>query len=99
MRLSFCLFSGCREAMVHARRGCLAELCHHPSGTDTAALIWRRQGKRGACIGVFQQIIAGHEPKESLREVLAILKNTSNPQVEYIMRTMKRWAKDNRVVV
>jgi len=57
------------------------------------------EGKRGACIGVFQQIIAGHEPKESLREVLAILKNTSNPQVEYIMRTMKRWAKDNRVVV
>jgi len=57
------------------------------------------EGKRGACIGVFQQIIAGHEPKESLREVLEILKRTSNPQVEYIMRTMKRWAKDNRVVV
>jgi intraflagellar transport protein 56 len=55
------------------------------------------EGKRGACIGVFQQIIAGHEPKESLREILTILKGTTNPQVEYIMRTMKRWAKDNRV--
>lgn len=57
------------------------------------------EGKRGACIGVFQQIIAGHEPKESLREILVILKGTANPQVEYIMRTMKRWAKDNRVPI
>jgi len=57
------------------------------------------EGKRGACIGVFQQIIAGHEPKESLREILTILKGTANPQVEYIMRTMKRWAKDNRVPI
>eukprot|EP00730_Choanoeca_flexa_P001613 TRINITY_DN10709_c0_g1_i4.p1 TRINITY_DN10709_c0_g1~~TRINITY_DN10709_c0_g1_i4.p1 ORF type:complete len:583 (+),score=112.27 TRINITY_DN10709_c0_g1_i4:56-1804(+) len=38
-------------------------------------------GKRGACIGVFQQIIAGHEPRESLREMIAILMNSNNPQV------------------
>ena len=38
-------------------------------------------GKRGACIGVFQLIIAGHEPKESLREVMAMLRNTANSQV------------------
>eukprot|EP00116_Pleurobrachia_bachei_P006614 sb/3466876/ len=35
------------------------------------------EGKRGACIGLFQQIIAGHEPRETLREVLAILRNTA----------------------
>jgi intraflagellar transport protein 56 len=38
-------------------------------------------GKRGACIGVFQQIIAGHEPRESLREMVAILMNSNNAQV------------------
>eukprot|EP00116_Pleurobrachia_bachei_P013298 sb/3473560/ len=55
------------------------------------------EGKRGACIGLFQQIIAGHEPRETLREVLAILRNTGNAQVEYIIRIMKKWAKDNRI--
>jgi len=57
------------------------------------------EGKRGACIGLFQQIIAGHEPRETLREILAILRNTGNAQVEYIIRTMKKWAKENRVSV
>eukprot|EP00276_Gloeochaete_wittrockiana_P020210 CAMPEP_0184339664 /NCGR_PEP_ID=MMETSP1089-20130417/8337_1 /TAXON_ID=38269 ORGANISM="Gloeochaete wittrockiana, Strain SAG46.84" /NCGR_SAMPLE_ID=MMETSP1089 /ASSEMBLY_ACC=CAM_ASM_000445 /LENGTH=542 /DNA_ID=CAMNT_0026667039 /DNA_START=64 /DNA_END=1689 /DNA_ORIENTATION=- len=49
------------------------------------------EGKRGACVGVFQQIIAGKEPKESLRDVLSMLRNTSNPQVEYFIRIMKKW--------
>eukprot|EP01135_Chromosphaera_perkinsii_P009978 Nk52_evm13s1992 gene=Nk52_evmTU13s1992 len=55
------------------------------------------EGKRGACIGIFQQIIAGHEPRETLREVLSMLRNTNNPQVEYVIRIMKKWAKDNRI--
>eukprot|EP00741_Cyanophora_paradoxa_P016143 tig00000042_g15583.t1 len=55
------------------------------------------EGKRGACVGVFQQIIAGKEPKDSLRDVLAMLRNTSNPQVEYFIRIMKKWAKDNNL--
>eukprot|EP00047_Mylnosiga_fluctuans_P005886 m.243387 g.243387 ORF g.243387 m.243387 type:complete len:556 (-) comp14230_c0_seq1:148-1815(-) len=55
------------------------------------------EGKRGACIGVFQLIVAGHEPKESLREVMAMLRNTANPQVEYIVRIMKKWAKEHRI--
>ncbi|XP_033630957.1 intraflagellar transport protein 56-like isoform X1 [Asterias rubens] len=57
------------------------------------------EGKRGGCVGVFQQIIAGHEPRETLRDILQILRNTGNPQVEYIIRIMKKWAKDNRVPV
>jgi len=57
------------------------------------------EGKRGACVGIFQMIIAGHEPRETLRDVLQLLRNTANPQVEYIIRTMKKWAKDNRVPV
>jgi len=50
------------------------------------------EGKRGACIGVFQMIIAGKEPNDSLRDVLSMLRNTSSPQTEYLIRTMKRYA-------
>ena len=37
--------------------------------------------------------------RETLRDVLQILRNTGNPQVEYIIRTMKKWAKENRIPV
>jgi len=57
------------------------------------------EGKRGACVGVFQMIIANKEPKESLRDVLSMLRNTENPQVEYIVRTMRKWAKDTGLKV
>ncbi|XP_065680751.1 intraflagellar transport protein 56 isoform X1 [Hydra vulgaris] len=57
------------------------------------------EGKRGACVGIFQMIIANREPRETLRDVLQLLRNTSNPQVEYILRTMKKWAKENRILV
>jgi len=55
------------------------------------------EGKRGACVGLFQMIIAGHEPKESLREILILLHSATSPQVEYITRTIRKWGKDNRV--
>lgn len=55
------------------------------------------EGKRGACVGIFQMILAGHEPRETLREVLMLLRNTANPQVEYIVRTMKKWGKEERL--
>uniref|UniRef100_A0A8C6JX90 Intraflagellar transport protein 56 n=2 Tax=Melopsittacus undulatus TaxID=13146 RepID=A0A8C6JX90_MELUD len=57
------------------------------------------EGKRGACVGVFQMILAGQEAKETLREVLHLLKSTGNSEVEYIVRVMKKWAKENRVPV
>ncbi|XP_056379757.1 intraflagellar transport protein 56 isoform X2 [Hyla sarda] len=57
------------------------------------------EGKRGACVGIFQMILAGREPKETLREVLHLLRSTGNTQVEYIIRIMKKWGKDNRVPV
>ncbi|CAD5118878.1 DgyrCDS7551 [Dimorphilus gyrociliatus] len=57
------------------------------------------EGKRGACVGVFQMIIANHEPKEKLREILQLLRNTSNPQVDYITKIMRNWAKDNKVAI
>ncbi|KAI8853616.1 hypothetical protein BC829DRAFT_381757, partial [Chytridium lagenaria] len=55
------------------------------------------EGKRGACIGVVQQVISGDEQKEALRDVITLLRNTSNPQVEYIIRIIKKFAKDNRL--
>uniref|UniRef100_A0A3P8ZWS5 Intraflagellar transport protein 56 n=1 Tax=Esox lucius TaxID=8010 RepID=A0A3P8ZWS5_ESOLU len=55
------------------------------------------EGKRGACVGIFQLILAGREPRETLNEVLPLLRNTGNPQVEYIIRILKKWAKENRV--
>jgi hypothetical protein len=47
------------------------------------------EGKRGACVGAFQKIVAGKEPRDQLREIALMLRNTTNPQVEYIMRTFK----------
>uniref|UniRef100_A0AAY4A4B6 Intraflagellar transport protein 56 n=1 Tax=Denticeps clupeoides TaxID=299321 RepID=A0AAY4A4B6_9TELE len=57
------------------------------------------EGKRGACVGIFQLILAGREPRETLKEVLPMLRSTGNPQVEYIIRILKKWAKDNRVTL
>ncbi|XP_014484026.1 PREDICTED: intraflagellar transport protein 56 [Dinoponera quadriceps] len=57
------------------------------------------EGKRGASCGTFQYIIAEKQPKELLSDVIQLLKNTSNSQVEQIIRVMRKWGKDNRVNV
>ncbi|XP_066218932.1 intraflagellar transport protein 56 isoform X2 [Saccopteryx leptura] len=57
------------------------------------------EGKRGACVGTFQMILAGKESRETLRDVLHLLRSTGNSQVDYIIRIMKKWAKENRVPV
>lgn len=49
------------------------------------------EGKRGACVGVFQQVIAGKATKEDLRDVLSMVRTASNPQVEYMVRCMQKW--------
>ncbi|KAK1124274.1 Intraflagellar transport protein 56 [Melipona bicolor] len=55
------------------------------------------EGKRGACCGTFQYIVAEKQPKELLPEIIQLLKNTSNSQVEQIIRVMRKWGKDNRI--
>ncbi|CAL7934948.1 unnamed protein product [Xylocopa violacea] len=55
------------------------------------------EGKRGACCGTFQYIVAERQPKELLPEIIQLLKNTSNSQVEQIIRVMRKWGKDNRI--
>lgn len=55
------------------------------------------EGKRGAAIGHFQLVIAGKEERTSLSDIVQILKNTTNPQTDHIVKIMKKWAKDNRL--
>jgi intraflagellar transport protein 56 len=57
------------------------------------------EGKRGACVGVFQQVIAGKASKEDLQDALTMVRNTSNPQVEYIVRLIKKWCKEMNVKI
>uniref|UniRef100_A0A3B4ZM09 Intraflagellar transport protein 56 n=1 Tax=Stegastes partitus TaxID=144197 RepID=A0A3B4ZM09_9TELE len=64
---------------------------------DPGSNYW--EGKRGACVGIFQLILANKESKETLKEVLVLLRNSGNPQVEYIIRALRKWAKDNRVLL
>ena len=55
------------------------------------------EGKRGAAIGHFQLVVAGKEERTSLSDIVQILKNTTNPQTDHIVKIMKKWAKDNRL--
>ena len=66
-------------------------------GMDPNPEYW--EGKRGACIGVLQLVIAGHEPKESLQEIARILRNTSQPQAELIAVAIRKWARESRVTI
>ena len=50
-------------------------------------------------MGAFQKVIAHQERKETLREILGMLKSSRNPQVEYLARVMKKWARENNVAV
>lgn len=55
------------------------------------------EGKRGACVGVFQQVIAGDERTEALAEILNLLNSTTNPQVEYLTQVMKKWCNEKGI--
>uniref|UniRef100_A0A6U3R6Y2 Uncharacterized protein n=1 Tax=Ditylum brightwellii TaxID=49249 RepID=A0A6U3R6Y2_9STRA len=62
------------------------------------------EGKRGSCIGAFQQVVAARQKKkeistseqeEIITDILAILLNTKNPQSGYVTKIIKRWALEN----
>ena len=68
--------------------------CSH--GPFSSVFRFCREGKRGACCGVFQQVIARKEKKEHLRDICVLLRNNVNsPQSEFMLRVMKKWAADN----
>jgi intraflagellar transport protein 56 len=39
----------------------------------------------------------GKEKRDDLPEIVNMLRNASNPQVEYILRVMKHWAKGQTI--
>ncbi|GIL82519.1 hypothetical protein Vretimale_11945 [Volvox reticuliferus] len=56
------------------------------------------EGKKGAACGAFQMIVAGKEPKDSLRDIITLLRgNNSADQCEPIVAVMRKWAKNNGV--
>jgi len=64
---------------------------------DPSPLHW--EGKRGACVGVLQLVMSGREQAAALKDVVAILHHTSNPQADYIAQVITRWAMENGVDV
>ena len=57
------------------------------------------EGKRGAAAGAFQAIVAGREAGGLLQEVVLMLRNTNNPQVEFFVKVMRKWAAENGVSI
>lgn len=57
------------------------------------------EGKKGASVGVFQLVISGKEQPDTLREIFSMLKNSSNQQVDYLIRTMKKGCKDFKITI
>eukprot|EP00471_Norrisiella_sphaerica_P003952 CAMPEP_0184482854 /NCGR_PEP_ID=MMETSP0113_2-20130426/4445_1 /TAXON_ID=91329 /ORGANISM="Norrisiella sphaerica, Strain BC52" /LENGTH=561 /DNA_ID=CAMNT_0026862857 /DNA_START=81 /DNA_END=1766 /DNA_ORIENTATION=- len=54
------------------------------------------EGKRGACAGIFQQVVAGKAPKQQLLDAMSMLRNNANsPQAEFIVSVMRKWASEN----
>ena len=72
---------------------------------DGATEYW--EGKKGACVGVFQQVIANKEPADALWDVIKMLETSGQlhsterqavaQQAENIVRVMKNWAKDSNL--
>ena len=51
------------------------------------------EGSRGACVGVFQQVVAGAESREALRDVVAMLRSKQNQQVTHLLGVIERGAR------
>ena len=63
------------------------------------------EGKRGACVGAFQAVLAKRERREVMRDVVGMLKGSSGAQtetsvqVEQLVRVMRKWCMENGVPV
>lgn len=42
-------------------------------------------------------VVAGKESSDRLVDTIELLRNTNSPQVEYIIRVIKKWGKENNV--
>ena len=55
-------------------------------------------GKCGACIGIFQSVIAEQCDKDDLVECLMLLRNSDNPQAEYVTQVITMWAEESGLI-
>ena len=39
--------------------------------------------------------VAGRESRDHLMEAISLLRNTNNPQVEYIMKVIRKWGREH----
>ena len=53
--------------------------------------------KRGACIGYFQQVLAGLGTKERLMDMMKLLRMDDKPQAMYIVRVIQKWFDDDKI--
>ncbi len=57
------------------------------------------EGKLGACLGVLESILNGSESRESFKAIVALLKNSDNPQSEITLRTLRKVAKELKLSI
>lgn len=62
---------------------------------DAHTMWW--EALRGAACGVLAKVASGDYETKYLGEVVKMLKNISNPQVEYIVRVINKFAKERRI--
>ena len=49
-------------------------------------------------MGVFQLVIAEQAPKDELIEILMLLRNSDNPQAEYVINVITSWAEESGLI-
>ena len=50
------------------------------------------EGKRGACIGFLQLLIAEKESKDRFQEIVNIMKDSNSAHAVVVVQRMKQWA-------
>ena len=53
--------------------------------------------KRGACVGLFQMILAGREHREAFSDIIHMLRSSTDLETGHILQVITNWAKDNRM--
>lgn len=55
------------------------------------------EGKRGSCVGTFYSIITGRQiaaPPNGFIDICTLLRESTNPQVESVIRTIRNFSND-----
>lgn len=53
------------------------------------------EGKRGACVGFLQLLIAGQESPARFKDTVGILKDSTHPGAEPVIKAMLHWGASN----